>query len=184
MPHSPSVLYRSAFSGLGCALSRRGALALVLCSAASTSFAASLSAEDEKAARDVVAAQLAAFAADDAKKAFALAAAPIQAAFKTPAKFMAMVQAQYPVVYRPASVAYFKPEQDGDNIIMKVQMTDANDTPWLAVYSLQRPAAKDKTKTKTWRIAGCIVTTNVGRTAKAAGGLLGFESNGKLQLAA
>jgi Domain of unknown function (DUF4864) len=163
MPLSPSTLYRSAFSGLGHTLSRRGAFAVVLCSAASASFAASLSAEDEKAARDVVAAQLAAFAADDAKKAFALAAVPIQSMFKTPAKFMAMVQAQYPVVYRPASVAYFKPEQDGDNIIMKVQMTDAKDTPWLAVYSLQRPGAKDKTKS--WRIAGCIVTTNVGRTA-------------------
>jgi hypothetical protein len=163
MPLSPSILYRSAFTGLRPTFSRRGALALVWCSAVPTSFAASLSTEDEKAARDVVAAQLAAFAADDAKKAFALAAAPIQAMFKTPAKFMAMVQAQYPVVYRPASVAYFKPEQDGDNIIMKVQMTDTKDTPWLAVYSLQRPAAKDKTKS--WRIAGCIVTTNVGRTA-------------------
>ena len=159
MPVLPMPLPSPVYSGL----SRRSALVWAVCSTATASFAASLSADDEKAAREVVAAQLAAFAADDAKKAFALAAAPIQAVFKTPAKFMAMVQAQYPVVYRPASVAYFKPEQDGDNIIMKVQMTDAKDTPWLAVYSLQRPTAKDKTKS--WRIAGCIVTTNVGRTA-------------------
>jgi Domain of unknown function (DUF4864) len=144
-------------------LGRRALLVWAMGSITTASYGASLNAEDEKAARDVVAAQLAAFAADDGKKAFALAAAPIQAIFKTPAQFMAMVQAQYPVVYRPASVAYFKPEVDGDNIIMKVQMTDAKDTPWLAVYSLQRPAAKDKTKS--WRIAGCIVTTNVGRTA-------------------
>ncbi len=163
MPVSPAALFRSAFSHQGGTLSRRGAIAFVGCSAATLGWAASLSPEDEKAARDVVAAQLAAFAADDAKKAFALAAAPVQAVFKTPARFMAMVQAQYPVVYRPSSVAYFKTDQDGDSIIMKVQMTDANDTPWLAVYSLQRPAAKDKTKG--WRIAGCIVTTNVGRTA-------------------
>jgi Domain of unknown function (DUF4864) len=163
MPVSPTAFSRSVVYGHGRTISRRGAIVLIGCSAAASGWAASLSPEDEKSARDVVAAQLAAFAADDAKRAFALAAAPIQAVFKTPAKFMAMVQTQYPVVYRPSSVAYFKPEQEGDNIIMKVQMTDAKDTPWLAVYSLQRPAAKDKTKS--WRIAGCIVTTNVGRTA-------------------
>ncbi len=123
----------------------------------------SLSASDEKAVREVVAAQLAAFAADDAPKAFSVAAPNIQKMFKTPANFMAMVQAHYPVVYRPASVTYYKPETDGASIIMKVQMLDANDAQWLAVYALQRPNAKDKTKG--WRIAGCIVTSNVGRTA-------------------
>ncbi len=150
--------------------SRRGLLVLALsCLAVPVSNAAGLSAADEKAVRDLVAAQLAAFAADDAKKAFALAATPIQDMFKTPAKFMAMVQTQYPVVYRPASVAYFKPETDGEMITMKVQMTDAKDTPWLAVYALERPKTQGKIKGKlkdaTWRIAGCIVTTNVGRTA-------------------
>ncbi len=123
----------------------------------------SLSASDEKAVREVVAAQLAAFAADDAPKAFSVAAPNIQKMFKTPANFMAMVQAHYPVVYRPASVTYYKPETDGASIIMKVQMLDANDAQWLAVYALQRPNSKDKTKG--WRIAGCIVTSNVGRTA-------------------
>ncbi len=148
--------------------SRRACLTVALAAAlgSAAAYAQSpntLSNEDEKAARDVVAAQLAAFAADDANKAFALAAPTIQQMFKTPANFLAMVQNQYPVVYRPATVVYFKPETQGETIIiMRVQMTDAKDVPWMAIYSLQRPAAKDKTKA--WRIAGCVITTNVGRT--------------------
>jgi Domain of unknown function (DUF4864) len=167
--HGDHAMQSQSFQVFGISHSRRGLLALALsCLAAPVLAAPGLSADDEKAVRDVVAAQLAAFAADDAKKAFALAATPIQDMFKTPAKFMAMVQSQYPVVYRPATVTYFKPETDGEIITMKVQMTDAKDTPWLAVYALERPKNLGKTKTKgkdaTWRIAGCIVTTNVGRT--------------------
>ncbi len=143
------------------------AIFLALWTYALSAFAApsqgTLTAQDERAARELVAAQLAAFAADDANKAFSFAAPSIQKVFKTPANFMAMVRAQYPVVYRPASVSYFKPEKNGDTVTMKVQMTDANGSPWLAIYTLQRLGLKDKNKV--WRITGCIVTSNEGRTA-------------------
>ena len=121
-----------------------------------------LTAKDEKAARDLVAAQLAAFAADDSIKAFSFASASIQKRFQSPDNFMNMVRAHYPVVYRPATVAYLKPEKDGEAVTMKVEMTDAAGKSWIAIYSLQRPSAKEKIKT--WRIAGCAIASNEDRT--------------------
>jgi hypothetical protein len=72
---------------------------------------------------------------------------------------MAMVRNAYPVVYRPASVAFLKPEGKDDKAIQRVQMTDASGDSWLAIYSLQRQ------KDKAWRITGCVVVTNKGRMA-------------------
>jgi hypothetical protein len=99
---------------------------------------AAVSASDEKNVHAVVQAQLEAFAANNAGKAFALAAPELQALFGTPARFMAMVRSSYPVVYAPASVAFLKPEtQDGD-VIQRVLMTDQGGKQWQAIYSLQR----------------------------------------------
>ena len=72
---------------------------------------------------------------------------------------MAMVRNGYPVVYRPASVAFLKPELKDEQVIQRVQMLDARGDAWLAIYSLQRQ------KDKSWRITGCAVVENKGRTA-------------------
>lgn len=133
-----------------------------------------LTAKDEKAARDVVAAQLAAFAADDSSKAFSFASLTIQKRFQSPDNFMNMVRAHYPVVYRPATVAYLKPEKEGEDVIMKVEMTDAAGKSWMAVYSLQRPSAKEKNKA--WRIAGCVVASKEDRTVELSP--VGYQSIG------
>ena len=122
--------------------------------------ATTLSAQDEKAALAVVQAQLAAFAKDDATKAFSYATPQIQKVFGTPQNFLAMVRQQYPVVYRPATTAFFKPEPHAGDVLLRVQMTDANDAQWLAVYSLQRPSQKSQP----WRIAGCVVVPNTARS--------------------
>lgn len=122
--------------------------------------ATTLSAQDEKAALAVVQAQLAAFAKDDAAKAFSYATPQIQKVFGTPQNFLAMVRQQYPVVYRPATTAFFKPEPHAGDVLLRVQMTDANDAQWLAVYSLQRPSQKSQP----WRIAGCVVVPNTARS--------------------
>ena len=63
-----------------------------------------VSAADAKAVRSVIEAQLAAFAADDADKAFSFAAPGIRAMFITAERFLSMVREGYPVVYRPVSV--------------------------------------------------------------------------------
>ena len=121
--------------------------------------AVALSAKDEKAVQTVVQSQLAAFAKDDADAAFSYAAPELRKIIGNASAFMAMVKNSYPVVYRPASVAFLKPESTGDDVVQRVQMLDASGTSYLAVYSLQRQ------KDKTWRISGCAVVENKGRMA-------------------
>ena len=120
--------------------------------------AQTLLAKDEKAVQTVVQNQLAAFAKDDADKAFSYAAPELRKSIGSSSAFMAMVRGSYPVVYRPASVVFLKPEKSGDDVIQRVQMLDASGASWLAVYSLQRQ------KDKTWRISGCVVVENKNRT--------------------
>ncbi len=135
------------------------AAALALLTLVAPAHAAPFTAADEKSVRAVVQGQLAAFARDDANKAFSYAAPNVREAVGTAANFMAMVRNDYPVVYRPASVAFLKPEGKNEQAIQRVQMLDASGDSWLAIYSLQRQ------KNKTWRITGCVVVENKGRMA-------------------
>ena len=121
--------------------------------------AAPLTAADAKSVRTVIEAQLAAFASDDATKAFSFAAPNVREAAGSASSFLAMVRRDYPVVYRPASTAFLKPEGTGDEVLQRVQMLDASGDSWLAVYSLQRQ------KGNIWRITGCSVVENKGRMA-------------------
>ena len=124
-----------------------------------TAQAATFTPADEKSVRSVVEAQLAALARDDATKAFSYAAPNVRKAIGTASRFLTMVQNDYPVVYRPASVAFLKAEGDGDEVVQRVQMQDADGNAWLAIYSLQRQ------KGNLWRITGCAVIENKGRMA-------------------
>ena len=121
--------------------------------------AAPFTAADEKTVRTVVEAQLAAFAKDDAVKAFSYAAPSVREAVGTADAFLTMVRRDYPVVYRPASVAFLKAEGKDDEVVQRVQMLDAGGNSYLAVYSLQRQ------KGNVWRITGCAVVENKGRMA-------------------
>jgi hypothetical protein len=122
-----------------------------------TAGSSALSAEDEKQIRTVVQGQLDALAKDDAVKAFSFAAPNVREAFRTAPRFLDMVQRGYPVVYRPASVAFLKVEGKDRLAFQRVQMTDQAGEPWLATYSLERQ------KNGQWRITGCSVTENRGR---------------------
>lgn len=121
--------------------------------------AQALSSADEKSVRAVVEGQLAAFAKDDAKKAFSFAAPNVREALGDAPAFLGMVKRDYPVVYRPASVAFLKVEGKDGDALQRVQMLDADGNSWLALYSLQRQ------KDKSWRITGCVVVENKGRMA-------------------
>lgn len=134
-------------------------LSLVLGAGSGTSLASTLSAADAKKVRAVVQAQLDAFAADDAKRAFSFAAPNIREMFGSPENFIAMVRTGYPVVYRPASVAFMVPEVEQGDVTQAVRMTDAQGGAWLAVYRLQRQ------RDKSWRISGCQVVASEGREA-------------------
>ena len=112
--------------------------------------------KDAQLVRSVIEAQLAAFAKDDATKAFSFAAPNIRSSLKSADKFMAMVRASYPVVYRPASTLFLPAQVDGMQALQKVQMSDAKGEAWIAVYTLE------KQKNKAWRITGCLVVENKG----------------------
>jgi hypothetical protein len=115
---------------------------------------------DAKAVRAVVEAQMKAFAADDAKRAFSYAAPNIHDMFGTPDNFLAMVKSAYPMVHRPSSVAFQRPElQDSGAVFQRVQITDSSGSSWVATYAL------DRQKDKSWRISGCVVEQNKGRVA-------------------
>ncbi|MES2946235.1 MAG: DUF4864 domain-containing protein [Pseudomonadota bacterium] len=122
-------------------------------------FASPFTAADEKSVRTVIQSQLAAFAKDDATKAFSFAAPNVRQAAGSAESFMTMVREGYPVVYRPASVAFLKAEGKDDDAVQRVQMLDAAGDSWLAIYSLQRQ------KNKSWRITACVVVENKGRMA-------------------
>ena len=133
------------------------ALLLVCTLFASAVQAAPLNVADEKSVRSVVEGQLAAFASDDAAKAYSFAAPNVREA--TGGSAANFVREGYPVVYRPASVAFLKPEGHAGEAVQRVQLQDAKGDSWLAVYTLQRQ------KDKSWRISGCVVLENKGRMA-------------------
>jgi len=113
---------------------------------------------DARRVRAVVQAQLDAFAAGDAARAFTYAAPPIREMFGTPERFMEMVERRYAPVIRPASVAYLVTQVSGDAAIQGVHLTDAAGDVWLAVYRLERQADRN------WRITACELHESSART--------------------
>lgn len=119
---------------------------------------APVTAAQARAVRGIIESQLDAFARDDPVRAFSFAAPPIRRMFGTPERFMAMVREAYPVVYRPASVTFLKPERIDGATIQAVQMTDRDGAPWLALYRMTRAADKS------WRIGGVELSQSRSRT--------------------
>ncbi len=137
----------------------RLALLLALVAAALTSPAqAAVSADEARAVRAVVQAQLDAFAADDAERAFSFATPGLKEQFGSATVFLQMVRSSYPVVYRASAVTFLTPESDNEVVVLPVQMTDARGATWLAVYKLARM------EDKSWRIAGCVLRPHKDRT--------------------
>jgi hypothetical protein len=141
------------------ALAASGALgSLATAQPATAAPAKALADADVRAIRGVVEAQLKAFAADDAARAYALASPAIQAQFGDAPNFLRMVREAYPVVYRPAATAFFRPEATDDgSVVQVVQMRDQAGRAWLATYQLQRDASQR------WRISGCVVLPDEGK---------------------
>lgn len=134
----------------------QGLLVALLGLGALAASAEGLNPKDEKQVLSVVRSQLDAFAQDDADKAFSYAAPNIRRLMGNAAHFMEMVRNQYDVVYRPASTTFLKPVGDASEAVLKVQLTEEDGTPWIAVYTLQ------KQKNKSWRITGCAVNPATG----------------------
>ena len=135
------------------------ALALTAATASIQVAATPLSDREANAVRSVIVTQLQAFAEDDADSAFATATPDVRAAIGNPGRFLAMVRGEYPMVYRPASVSFLKPELEGGTVMQLVQITDGDDKAWLALFALELQPDSS------WRISGCIVTANPWRSA-------------------
>ena len=116
-----------------------------------------VAAADAKAVQVIIEAQLGAFAADDAKRAFSYASPSIREMFGTPDRFMAMVRASYPVIYRPTSVIFLRPLWVEGQLVEGVQLIDDSGVLWLATYRLERQPDKS------WRISGCDVQPTAGK---------------------
>ena len=123
--------------------------------------AAVLSEPDALAVRQVVEAQLDAFAADDAERAFSYASPSIRAQFGDADTFMGMVRVGYPMVLRPAAVSFFKSQMVGGSnttVSQPVHLRDREGRLWLATYTLERQAGVG------WRIDACVVVADSGRS--------------------
>ncbi len=101
---------------------------------------------DRMAIQAVITAQIDAFRADDAARAYAHAAPSIQQIFPTPESFMAMVKQGYEPVYRPQS---FRFGQLGKDFSQRVSIIGPDGRPYEALYTMQRQPDG------TWRITGC-----------------------------
>ena len=104
--------------------------------------------------REVVIAQLSALAVDDAEKAFETATPAVREAIGSSGRFLAMVRGAYPMVYRPASVSFHKPEEDEGAVLQLVEIKDERSKSWLALFALEQQPDR------TWRISGCVVSEN------------------------
>jgi hypothetical protein len=120
--------------------------------------AADLTQDESRAVRAVIQAQLDAFKADDAKRAFSYASPGIRQVFVTPERFLAMVREQYPVVYRPASVSFLQPQRIEGEVSQVVRMSDSSGVSWHVVYRMEQQPDKS------WRIAGCQAVQARART--------------------
>jgi len=113
-----------------------------------------VSASDARAVRAVVEAQLKALAAEESAQAFSYASPAIKSQFHDAATFAEMVRRAYPMLIRPASISFMRPEAGEGattTIIQAVQFRDREGNFWRAVYELERQPDKS------WRINGCAV---------------------------
>ena len=123
--------------------------------------AAVLAEPDARAVRQVVEAQLEAFAAHDDVRAFSYASASIRAQFSDAAHFMAMVRGAYPMVVRPAAVSFFQAQAEPrtkGTVSQPVQLRDREGRLWMATYLLERQPGAG------WRISGCVVAADSGKS--------------------
>jgi len=135
------------------------ALVLACLSVHVRALAAPISELEAAKVREVIVAQLSALAVDDADKAFETATPAVREAIGSSGRFLAMVRGAYPMVYRPASVSFHKPEEDDGSVLQLVEIKDARDKSWLALFALEQQPDR------TWRISGCVVAENHWREA-------------------
>lgn len=102
----------------------------------------------------VILEQLHAFEQDDADAAFATATPEVREQIGSALRFLALVRGNYPMVYRPAGIAFLAPETDEGQVRQLVSIRDSDQKTWIVLFSLERQPDRS------WRIGSCIVAEN------------------------
>lgn len=97
--------------------------------------------------RGTISQQFEAFKADNFAKAFTFASPALQSFFMTSENFGRMVMGGYPMVWRPADVAYLELREEDGTYWQKVEIKDAQGRLHYLEYRMQRTQAG-------WRING------------------------------
>ena len=118
---------------------------------------ANLPAEDVAAIRNIIIAQLDAFKADDAEKAFSFAAPNIRRIFRTPEIFLHMVRKSYQAVYRPQSFEFRPLQRIDGNVVQPLAVVGPSGISETALYIME--AQPDGS----WKIGACIMAQEPGK---------------------
>ncbi len=97
--------------------------------------------------RATIDSQFEAFRADDFATAFTFASPSLQTLFQTPQNFGRMVTQGYPMVWRPAGVAYLELSERDGTYFQKVEIKDAEGRLHYLEYRMQQTPDG-------WRISG------------------------------
>jgi hypothetical protein len=130
----------------------RNLLIAVLALVIATANSDGASSDDSNEIRSVILEQMEAFRQDDGAAAFAIAAPEIQTKFGDPERFMAIVAAIYPQVYRPQKVTFLDLNNTGDDVVQKVLLIGPNGRLVIALYQMIEINGH-------WRIKGCALIT-------------------------
>lgn len=126
--------------------------ALIVCLAAWTANADTLSAADRAEFQRIITGQIEAFRADDGERAYGYAAPGIRRIFPNSSIFMQMVKQGYRPVYRPQSFSFEPAGADPlGQSSQRVRIIGPDGKTYEALYSMERQPDG------TWRISGCAL---------------------------
>lgn len=124
--------------------------ALIVCLAAWTAHADTLSQADRIEFQRIITGQIEAFRADDGERAYGYAAPSIRRIFPNSSIFMQMVKQGYRPVYRPQSFSFEQTDTDPlGRPAQRVRIIGPDGKAYEALYSMERQPDG------TWRIDGC-----------------------------
>ncbi len=103
--------------------------------------------------------QIRAYAARDAKQAFAKLAPSTQRFFGEPDRFLRSLAQEMPTVLDTRRFAFLGVEQVGQRTVQQVLITDSTEHEWLAEFQLEQMKSGD------WRVKGCILQSTPGQQA-------------------
>ncbi|WP_163847128.1 DUF4864 domain-containing protein [Pseudooceanicola aestuarii] len=115
-------------------------------------------AAQDRAIERLISEQFQEFRADDPAGAFALASPMIQGMFQTPEAFARMVEQGYPMVWRPSDWTFLDLRQEGDRLVQRVLITDAQNVAHLLDYRMVQIDMG-------WKVDGVTLLTRPGVSA-------------------